>query len=261
MNGIIKIDDYFQREGISNSFLKSFERSPAHAFSWKESSKSMDKGTMIHEFILEPDEFEKKYVVAPIECQNRKNIPYPAFAKANPDKEILLTHEMADLITIKERVKNYNFHEFVTVGEILGDSKKEHSFFWESQGIQKKGKMDILAEFDEFNAVIDLKTTDNALMFQKKITDYGYHRQAAWYSDAITNLTDKPTYFYFLVIETGFPFGVKMFELTEDFIQVGRLKNYNVVESYKEWVANGSDKTIIYAPGVETIAMPKWMEN
>lgn len=260
---IVKDDDYFKKPGLSNSFLKNFERSPAHAFIEKEPTKAMDRGSMIHTYLLEPEEFSKKYVIAPPEILNRKNKPYPEFEKANPDKEIVLNKEFLDLKIMEKNIKDFKFNQNLTVSEILETAKMEFAFYWDDpiQAVLKKGKMDIFFESKDCNVILDLKTTENATTFEKSVQNYGYHRQNAWYVDGIEGITGKKTYFYFIAVETVFPFGVMIFELQNEYVTAGRIKNYKVVESYKQWFADGGNKSIIYPNGVKTLYMPIWLKD
>lgn len=258
----IKISEtYFQEPGLSVSFLKLFDRGPAYAFTGWEPSAAMREGTLIHTYLLENDLFFQRYVVAPPECQNRKNKPYPEFAKSIDDgREIILQREFDGLARIADRIGEFQFLPGTTVGSVLKDAKKEHAFFWQDGDTLKKGKMDLLIEINGHAVIMDLKTIDNANDFPRSVNQYSYHRQAAWYIDGVSAITGLPTLFYFLCVEKDAPHGVKMFELDPDYITAGRVANARSVAGYQSWKSAGADMLITYPNGVETIYKPKWLD-
>ena len=61
----IKDDDYFEIDALSNSFLKTFDRSPAHAYHDIEETAAMKLGKFGHAFLLSPYEFDKLILAPP----------------------------------------------------------------------------------------------------------------------------------------------------------------------------------------------------
>jgi hypothetical protein len=258
-NEIIKINDeaYFSSEGLSNSFLIAFDRSPAHAFVHKESN-AMKLGTLIHQHILEND--YNKYIV--IDKINKNTNEYKNKVKDNPDKIVLFNEEFDELEQIKNNVCGYKWYEDITLGEILLTSRNELALYWsmkfQDTEIQCKGKIDILDESDKEHPIIfDLKKTTNCMNFWKSVKDYKYYRQAYWYCNGYFQLTGIIPRFIFITVEDEAPYGVKCYELDNDYIFRGEIESTKSIMNYLKW--NG-EKTL-YKNGVEIIEMPNYMKE
>lgn len=258
MLGFKKLNDeeYFKAEGLSNSFLLQFNRSPLHALIGKEKTKAMSDGTLLHKFILENEEFYKTYVIAPEGMTDCRLKEYKDFSKENEGKEIILYSDFQGLEQIKQNIDNYILVDNTTVKDIFDLSQSEIAFFWKEPVNEKivlrKGKADLLYLGLEYNICFDLKKTENCLDFWRSVRKYQLDRQAATYIDGVTALTQKPTHFYFLTVEMSAPFGVKVYNLDEPIIHNARVENLNSIIKYLEWQERGS-KPELYPNGIETL--------
>lgn len=269
MNEIKKLKDeeYFASAGLNNSFLKIFDtRSPAHAFIEPEPTARMALGSFYHCILLEPEKFNDEFVIAPPECLNRKNKPYPEFAKSIIDKEIALVSELENAEKIKNNLLNHELFEGIKLNDIYDKCQKEIAVFWEAETldgekVQKKAKLDILFETENNVFIFDLKTMTNCLDFEKKVFDntLQYYRQAAWYSEGIRQLTGKETTFIFLTFEDKEPFGVMAYNLNLEYMAYAQMKNDKAVDKFLEWQKAGPDKTILYPSGVKTLTKPAFI--
>lgn len=99
-------------------------------------------------------------------------------------------------------------------------------------------KFDRIIEQEDRVVVVDLKTTTDASprKFAWKCYDFGYHRQAAWYSELATQLTGKPATFYIIAVETNSFARCEVYELSEGDIQ----------SAYGELFANGGAMRRLY---------------
>jgi len=205
---------------VTNSMLKQLDNGSTieleHYLNTEhKESESLLVGSAFHCYILEPEEFDKRYVYAPKidkrtkagkqlyaefldSIENRK--PVPAFYE-------LVFEKMHEAL-----LNNSNSRK------LLEDAKqKEVIHFWEDveTGVKCKGKVD--AEGDEY--LVDLKTTSkgaNVKAFQKFATDYNITQQAAFY----LNGTQKKT-FYFIMCELKPPFGVGIYQMSDKAIEHG----------------------------------------
>lgn len=254
-----KITDekYFAAEGLSNSFLKDFDRGPAYAFMKRKKTKAIKDGFDLHAYILTPEEFEKNYIVAPEEYNDRRLKPYKEWSK-DQTSNILLYKEYKNFKIISNKIFKYKLTDELTFKNILDVSEKELALFWEQYEIQRKGKMDLFAEYDEYNIIIDLKKTVDCSEFIKQVRTLKYYRQAATYVDGAEILTNKKTYFYFMCFENVYPYGVKAFKMSDEYIGVGRVANLKSIEKYKEWDGNIEK---CYDEGVEELFPPDYLLN
>lgn len=260
MGSIVKMSDteYYSYPALSNSFMIAFDRSPAFAFLQKEPTKAQELGSYFHAGILEPERLGE-YIIAPPECLNRKNKPYPEFEKNNLDKEIVLQKEADALSRIKENIFKSEIEEIPFI-DIYDKSQKEVALLWSENGLDYKAKVDILYQGETSNLIIDIKSTADCLKFYRSVVDYQYYRQAWLYSNGATIITGKPTLFYFVAFEKDEPFGIKVFRLTDDYLLAGQLATTKTVLKYIEWQNNGADRSIVYDNKTEILEKPNWIK-
>jgi len=250
-----KIEDsvYFQREGISNSFLTRFERSPAHAFIEIEKTKSMELGSLVHDLILQFDIFDSKYIITPIDLQDSRKREYKEFSKEHEGKIIIKYDDFEAAKKVRDNIFNFDFG--FKLGNVIDSSFCEIGCFTEDDryNIIRKSKMDVY--IPEFNIIIDLKKTVNCMDFKKSIINYKYYRQDSWYSENIFFERSEWPRFVFLTFETIPPYGVSAFEISQEWKDYGKFENDETLLNYSLW--NG-EKTI-YEPGIKILEKPAWM--
>lgn len=260
----MKDEDYFSFSALSNSFLKAFDRSPAHAYYQTEETSFMKLGKFGHAFLLSPMEF-KKLIIAPPECKNRKNIPYPEFAKlyAGNTQNIILSDEFNALKEVKKRLLEYNMMPGLNFGSIYEKCKKEMAVFYFDPEFEilLKGKLDLFFWNKELPMIFDPKFTTNSKDLERKILDRNlkYYRQAAFYTDLVFNITGVMPIFYFIGIENKEPYGIDFFELTDDLLEAGRVENLLSIRKYLDWVESGSIMKSSWE-GVNRVLKPNWMK-
>lgn len=112
----------------------------------------------------------------------------------------------------------------------------EASLFWEKEGVACKSRPDLLAQ----NHVADLKTTRRLANFENDALGYGYHRQAAWYLDAIDLVMGiKPEHFLLVAVEKTAPYKVEVFDLTAGQLSAARKQNAMHFELFKRSLKGG----------------------
>ncbi|HBD94733.1 MAG: hypothetical protein A2015_03680 [Spirochaetes bacterium GWF1_31_7] len=264
MNRLVKIPDkeYFDADGLSNSFLIRFDRSPAHAFTEMKQTDGMKVGSLFHTYILTPELFEKQYIIAPDDIpKDKRTVGYKEFAKDNPDKEILFKQDVEELIAIKEKIDAYTF-EGNPLHHYLSQSEKEIALFWElyidNKKVQCKGKADALYITGDTAILFDVKKVQNCLDFQKSVISYKYYRQANFYMTGLKALYPqlKSIRFIFITIEENYPNGILDFELDDDFIYEGEKENYRSILKYLNWNGN---KNQLYDNHTVKIMKPDWL--
>jgi len=171
--------EYFETRGISQSFLKAFKRSPAHAL-WqlkhpKEPTDAMLIGTCLHALILEN---KRMFVALPESAKGTSNAAKTVkadFYLENEGKIILSADNAAKVEAMAESVLNHSGARAIL--DLGGES--ELPIFWEENDLTMKGKIDRVNPL----GVIDVKTTKDASLaeFAKSVYNFGYHVQAAHY--------------------------------------------------------------------------------
>lgn len=266
MNEIKKLkdEDYFSSEGISNSTLLMFDRSPKHMMTGIDETESMKLGTMLHRYLLEPVEFWKIYHVLPESIPKDKRLKaYKEYVFENGDFEYISKDDLKMLETIQENLSIYDM-EGITALDFINESEKEMSYFWTEKildvEIQRKAKIDLHYNKGFVNMAAELKKTQDCRKFSKSVLIYQYARQAATYQDAIKALTGQVPEIPFITIEMTPPFGIMAFKLTDEYIEWGRNENLKSIMKYINWQKSGC-KPELYKDGVHLIEMPNFLRE
>ena len=166
---------------LSFSSFKEFAKSPRHFIRYKLKDKkqtdAMVFGSMVHCSILEPDEFDKRYVVAPKVDRRTKagKMEYALFLEGVGDKEVVQAKDFEDAKRMGDAVRKNE------PGRFLVDrmEEKEVGITWEFGGFDWRGFID--GENDHL--LVDLKTTADATPRKLgwSIRDMRYHWQPAFY--------------------------------------------------------------------------------
>ena len=212
-------DNYYDDTSyITNSMLsKLSEKSPSHFRYWldnkPEATPAMKLGSAIHSAILTPREFNKNYVVAP-EIDKRTKAGKEEWAK-------FVEKNTKNIITFKDKqmIKElyYNFYADNYIKKLFTKGKPEQiiCFYDDISKLKCKSMIDYLRDD---GVIIDLKTTTDASNnFLHSVNRYKYHKQAAFYMDAV-----NANRFIIVAVEKTKPYALNVFELSKETIQEGR---------------------------------------
>lgn len=249
-------DDYRKANGVNVSSLKHMRLSPAHYKFAKEEPES-DKvntnliiGMLVHRARLEPHRL--CYAVRPPEFDSWRTKAAQAWRDAQtlpvvtPDEELQILR-CADAL---ERCDLLN--------EACARGKNEVTIFKRHKrtGLLLKGRTDLLFTDDDATTwIIDLKTVPEGGAcedaFSRKIADFNYHQQAAFYCDLFGT-----TRFLFIAVEkTGFP-GVGIYELTPEDLELGRRTNEALLTQLARSI--DTNEWPSYSTSPRQISLPAW---
>ncbi|EIS9018896.1 exodeoxyribonuclease VIII, partial [Salmonella enterica subsp. enterica serovar Montevideo] len=199
---------YHAGPGVSKSQLDDIADTPA-IYLWRknapvdtEKTKTLDTGTAFHCRILEPEEFSKRFIIAP-EFNRRTS--------AGKEEEKTFLEECArtgrTVLTAEEGRKIELMYQSVMalpLGQWLVESAgyAESSVYWEDPetGILCRCRPDKI--IPEFHWIMDVKTTADIQRFRTAYYDYRYHVQDAFYSDGYRAQFGEIPTFVFLVAST-----------------------------------------------------------
>jgi PDDEXK-like domain of unknown function (DUF3799) len=223
-------DEYHQRIlGVaSKGALDKVRRSPAHYKAWvdgtapEETSAALEFGKMLHCAILEPDVFETTYVVAPDFGDQRfkeNKAKKAAWLVENDGRMPVDAKDFRAFLGMADSIRRHP-----KAGPLLVGGDAEVTVRWrdEETGIECKARLDYHLLQDRI--VLDLKSTDDARerAFSWSAADYGYDRQAAFYSDALAALGLPVDDFYFVAAEKRAPHLVGFYNLSDEDLRKGR---------------------------------------
>jgi len=247
---------YHSFKGVSSSMLHKINRSPAHlAFAEpKKTSREMEIGTAIHAAILEPELFERDYMLLR-DVTDRRASEYKQAVKALGSGERVLTGIEADRVKGMQASIQSNSQAIRYLGA-EGYAELTAIATCPTTGVIVRARFDWIT-MDGIS--IDVKKTQDVRYeaFQKSIANYRYHVQDGFYSYVYELITGEPIKaFKFLAVEELAPNASKLYELDSEAKQIGRrdaladLATYAACEQSQDW------------PGVvheeELISLPMW---
>lgn len=219
--------DFYQRR-----VLKLYDREPSEAMAF---------GTRLHNCILAPGSFGAGAVVAPSEVLSangsRAGAKYKAFAAEHAGKEIIKAGE-----PLSQMIEAGCNDEMIRL-LIEADGDYEHTIVWHDDqfDVDRKARLDMLHLDRE--VIVDLKTTSKGMTpkaLATTIYNFGYHRQAAYYIDAVREMygVERPK-FVLVFFSTNRPYNVATHDLTDDYIELGREENEAGLKKYAECLRTG----------------------
>ena len=234
--------DYHASDAIGSTTIKAISVSPAnHYFNKFKGSKSSQIGTAIHAAILEPDLFERDFVMLPDATRASKE--YKEIVKNGVDAEnILVGSEVEKVRLMIESYKlNADFQEYMAA-----DGASELSIFATCQrnGLQLKCRFDRIAK--DYPYPVDVKSTKcvDWRSFSKDIKTFGYHIQAAYYLYVYELATGiKLNQFCFFAIENVAPHRNCMYFLDAESLELGRKIMFEALDTLLACMSGEIEKT------------------
>lgn len=226
----IDIEDYHgDRKTASSSGLKQILRSPAHYVEYLKNgikdTPDMQLGRAIHTALLEPEEFDSRFVV--YEGDRRKG-EFKEFKDANKHLEILRPEDINTINGVKASIERY---AEVDLKSIIGLGTKEQSIFWvdEETGVPCRIRPDCYAG----TVIIDVKKTQDARPYEfvRSCRRLDYDLQAAMYTEGMRHFTGQDFEFFFLAVEDTAPYGVWLHKAPAAMLEDGHNKFRRALES------------------------------
>ena len=245
--------DYHSINALSNSSLSVLKRSPTEFYKRfitgemkGQETDAMRLGSAVHMLALEPERFDAQYVVldGPINPQTGK--PYGRDTKkfeywlldqaANDDgRTVLIREEFANSMAIAKAFQAHPEIAAIMASRAEKLFESEYAMLWvEDDGseLDLKCKIDFVCPSERL--IIDLKTTSDPSPYAWawSAEDFGYHRQAAIYSDAMEAKYGEPFRFLFGVVRSKEPYEAAVYELDAESINRGRSEYEALIEEY-----------------------------
>jgi hypothetical protein len=259
----LPFSEYLAVPALSNSGLKLLAKSPRHYAAQFDperpdaaQSDALRRGSLLHTMALEPHEFASRYRVKP-EGMNFATKDGKAWRDATPAGVEIVTDAEHKAATRQAR----NLRLLPEVAALLGSGEGEVSFFWldEETGAHCKGRADWVFRSPAGVVLLDLKTTEDATpeAFGRSCARYGYHTQAAWYSNGWTQATgERVLGFVFGAVESAWPHDAVPYMLDEQALTKARLQIAALLELHSNCTASGHWPGI--ASEITTLSLPAW---
>jgi hypothetical protein len=264
LHPLMPADEYHGIMAMSAGGLKRMRQSPAHFYGLQldphrpqsEQTPAMRAGTLMHLALFEPH-LLATLAVRPADLDGRTK-EGKAWAAEHAGRQIV---SAADLATAKAQAAAVR--SIPEVSALMRDGAPEQSAFWidPETGELCKCRPDWTSPAGEGVILVDGKTCQDASAdgFGRAIWNFGYHLQAAWYSDGFTAATGLKVHgFVFAAVESAWPHAAAAYMLGDDVLEAARRENRRLLNTYAECKRNGIWPG--YSTGIQLVNLPKWAQ-
>jgi hypothetical protein len=256
----------------SKSALDWFSQSPAYYYAWAnhlvadESTKALAYGRAFHMAILEPEAFARTYVVEPDFGPCRKTADVTSEeAKVNKIRRDTWRKDHAGAIPVTAQDwksmtgMSMRLRSHKLARPLLAAGRAERLVRWNdpATGLACKARVDY--DLEDIDVALDLKSCEDASApaFTRAVTNYGYHRQHAFYRRGFHALGRQLRRFVFVCCEKTEPYEPAVYELDAQAIMTGDAAIEEQLAGLAKCIEEGqwpgySDERIV------TITLPPW---
>ncbi len=174
------------------------------------------------------------------------------------EKIILTDEHMQAIIKMRQKALSHK-----GARKLLQKGKPELTAYWDDPvtGIRCKCRLDFLMDDGKtLTGILDVKSTLDASItgFARSIGKYSYDLQAAFYTDAVKELTGLTLPFYFLPSEKNGPHEAAVYKASAAMIETGR-KKYRAALELLQWCREHGEYPGYQPFGdIEEIDLAKW---
>lgn len=259
--------DYHATDALGSSGLKLLRRSPAHYYGQvldparptREATPAMRAGTLAHCAILEPHALAERYVVRPEGLDGRTTYGKAWLASVPVGIEAITAEQLQTAQRQAAAVR-----ALPEIGQLLQHGHAEVSAFWvdEATDVQCKVRPDWVHGTPGGVLLLDVKTAQDASAdgFSRAVWNFGYHLQAAFYSDGFALASGLPVLgFVFVVVEADYPHAAAAYVLDEETMEIARAENRRLLNLYAECKRTGIWPG--YGSGISLLTLPAWAQR
>lgn len=184
------------------------------------SSRKMDLGTMAHAALLEPHRVDELLLIVPDSLLSGAN----KAISSNEAKQFVRDAKAQGFIPLKEQEAEAVREMAKSVRNVVGEWLEAAVFtegviHWtdSDSGLHCRMRGDAAVEMPEFVLGFDIKSGDDASPsgFHRSCAACGYALQDATYRAGLSAHFGKPATFYFVSVESSYPFSCAVHELEE----------------------------------------------
>lgn len=256
--------EYRRQEGISRAELWRLRECP-EKFKWYQehpepSTPTQIFGAAVHKLLLEPENFDAEFAIAP-ECDRRTKDgreAYSAFLTASDGKSIISLRDYENAV----EMRNVALHApFV---EKLLDGEHEKPFYWvdDLTGEACKVRVDCISTIGGKPVIVDYKTTADASTdgFMRSAINYGYDFQAGMYCEGVERVTGQKPLFVFIAQEKTAPYAINILQADDLMVKRGYDIFRELIGTYHACKESGNWYGYLGAYNViNNLSLPAWL--
>lgn len=197
-------------------------------------------GQLVHKLILQPDTFAEDFIVEPVFDRRTKagREAYLDWVNTVGDETVVDAESLQKAQDMASAVYQNRLAASILEDRhdiVILQSQHEVPFFWTDPdtGEECKCRCDALTVIDDQIVIVDYKTAGSAKtdVFNQAVFKYGYHLQAAMYSEGVMRAMelDYRPEFWFVVQEKTAPYAVNVVTIPETVMQAG-------IDVYREYL-------------------------
>lgn len=217
-------------------------------------------GSMLHQAMDEGDGWSDRYALRPEGIDRRTKAGKEAYAawvaNLRPDAVVMESASQVDAVVTAGRMRQSILSHPLGRGLATAAGPSEVMIV---RG-ERKCRIDKVVCTPDGKPVllVDWKTTIDAspMAFARSAAKYGYHQQAAWYTDLAHGHYGVKLPFIFVAVENTAPYSVGIYQLAADQLDAARNINESIVTAYRRWLENAD----VHHTGNDfaTLELPEW---
>lgn len=230
--------DYHAGPEVSSTRLKRFAQAPAKVLVRQRETKALAFGSLTHMAVLQPHLLEETYCVTDLPRISEREKATQEEMKRAGGRELVKRDDWEAALRMRDTIHSHPTLRdmFAPVGLVT-----EASFYWidPATGLRCRGRVDALRT--DWNAVLDIKTTEDASpdAFARTVANYQLHWQQAFYEAGLEATRALPTDFFFIAIEKEAPNLPAIFELRMEAVDLARRQVRDTLEAWARCEATG----------------------
>lgn len=238
----ISNEDYHKDEAIGSTSVKAISVSPANLyFNPFKGSKSAQIGTAIHAALLEPDVFERDFILRP-DITDRRTKEYVSLKQVYHPDNIFINGEVETITRMVESARmNTDFMDYM---ETKGNSEVSMFATCPITGLRLKCRFDRLS--DSLPYPLDVKSCMDATErgFSQAFGKYRYHIQAAFYLYVLKLTTGiELDQFCFFALQNKPPYTNCMYFIGTESLELGYKHMHEALRKIKECIDDEALRT------------------
>lgn len=268
-------EDYHASDGWSSSQLKKVvEWGPAGVHKKTVQTDAMLMGNVLHTLVLEPSEFEARYLFAP-GLNLSKAVDKETYAELSAEavatgRELIRQDPRAwkrsskapvDLFQVAAAVQRHpRWRRCIGENPVI-----ERSYYWidKATGLPCKVRPDASNfDFDDYVLHTDLKSAldPRSHAFQNSVLKYGYDLSAAYYCEGVLQTTGVPGRWAWFAFQTEPDYEVVLWTAGPDVIARGARLFRKALDELAKCIE--TDKWTGYSKGLAmTLNLPRWAQE